>query len=96
MVKSEYPTKSGQEVLHENSSLFTLRSSLTLLLKQNFTQVLQSLLLILLSDEERDVVVAAAVRNHAYRDVLHRIGSEGLEAYVAPVEVAYYADDAHV
>gem|GEM_PF-6015431 len=28
MVKSEYPTKSGQEALHENSSLFTLRSSL--------------------------------------------------------------------
>ena len=52
MVKSEYPTKSGQEVLHENSSLFTLRSSLTLLLKQNITQVLQSLLLILLLDEE--------------------------------------------
>ena len=55
MVKSEYPTKSGQEVLHENSSLFTLHSSFftyILLLKQNIAQVLQSLLLILLLDEE--------------------------------------------
>ena len=52
MVKSEYPTKSGQEALHENSSLFTLRSLLTLLLEQYVAQVLQSLLLVSLSDEE--------------------------------------------
>ena len=59
-------------------------------------EFLEGTLLVLFTDEERDVVVRTSVAYHAYRDVLEGIECDGLEANVAPVKVAYYADDTHV
>ena len=68
----------------------------SLLVKQHVAQVLQGALLVSLPDEEGDVVVGASVGYHANRDVLHGIRSEGFEAQVTPVQVAYNTYNAHV
>ena len=73
-----------------------LRYYLLLVVEQHVRQALKSLLLIRFLNEERDVVVAAAIRDHTYRYGLHSVKHQGFETKVAPVEIAYNADDTHV
>ena len=67
-----------------------------LIVEEHVAKVLERLLLVRLTDEERDIVVAAAIRNHTYRYVLHSVKDKSLKAEVVPVEVTHHADDAHV
>ena len=57
-----------------------------LIVEEHVAKVLERLLLVRLTDEERDIVVAAAIRDHTYRYGLHSVKHQGLEAQVAPVE----------
>lgn len=57
---------------------------------------MQSTFFVTLPDEEGYVIIASSIGNHPHGDVLHRVGSQCLEAYIAPVQVTYNADDAHV
>ena len=67
-----------------------------LIVEEHVAKVLERLLLVRLTDEERDIVVAAAIRNHTYRYVLHSVKDKSLKAEVVPVEVTHHADDAQV
>ena len=67
-----------------------------LLIEQRIAERLQSLFLITFADKERNVIVAAAERNHTHRYVAHGIERLGFKADVLPFEVAYHADDTHI
>ena len=47
-------------------------------------------------NKERDVVVAASVRDHSYRDVLHRLDNPGFETNIIPFQVTYHTNDNHI
>ena len=66
------------------------------LFEETVAQVLKRTLLVRFLYEERDVVVATAIRDNAYRNVLHSIEHKRFEAEVAPVEIAHNTHDAHV
>ena len=67
-----------------------------LLIEQRIAERLQSLLLITFADEERNVIVAAAERNHTHRNVAHGIKSLSFKADIFPFKVTHYADNAHI
>ena len=66
------------------------------MVEEHVREALQRTHLVRLSDEERDVIVASAIRNHTHGDILHSVQDNTFEAEVVPVEVAHNAYDAHV
>ena len=65
-------------------------------IEKPFAQQVESCDFVLSAHKYRNVVVAAAIRNHAYRYLLECIYSLCLEATVLPLQVAYYAYDYHI
>ena len=66
------------------------------LFEEFLAQSAEGLLLVGFLHEEGDVEVAAAIGNHAYGNRREGFAYERFETYVAPLEVTYDADDAHV
>ena len=65
-------------------------------IEQYIAERLQSKFLVLFANQERNVVVATAKRNHSHGNVSHRIERFGFETNVFPFQIAHHADDAHV
>ena len=66
------------------------------LFEKYMTKVLEGSLFVSSLDEERDVIITSSIRNHANRDILHRVSCQCFETKIAPVEVADYTYDTHV
>ena len=64
--------------------------------EQHIAERLQSNLLVALTNQEGNIIVATAKRNHTHGNVAHSIERFGFETYVLPLQVAYDADDTHV
>ena len=47
-------------------------------------------------NQERDVVIRTAVADHTNGDIFQCHGGLAFETFVAPSQIAHYADDAHV
>ncbi len=56
----------------------------------------QRLALVLATYEQRDIIVASAVADHAHRDIAERIDNLSLETAILPLEIAHHADDHHI